>query len=374
MSKRILFLVVYVLLGIVSHALYAQREGRGESLHFVESIHGTVEIQEPILRELLASPVMQRLKHIHQYGTYTIAHPFKEGKTYTRYAHSVGVMKMVQLAKAKGAKISLAQIVTALLHDCSHTVFSHATEPLFMKGFTNGNYHDQVHVNFLRDHGILDIVKKYGLSLKDILPDNPEYTALEQPVPTLCADRLEYNLYSGYLTGLLTAEDRQMILDNIQFENDKWFFTNPELALKLARVSLYDALHTWSSPSSLLTGIYASKALKILLDQKKITLEDIRYNKNDDEIWKIILSSSNLEVKQCANNILNVDKTYRIAPLGQHDMILKGKFSGLDPWVKIDGKMMKLSEYDPNYAKEFNRIKDLKKKGWPIKFIVPFFG
>jgi hypothetical protein len=368
MSKRFLFLVVYVFLGLVSPAVSAQQEGV-ESPHFVGSIHGNVEIQEPILQELLASPVMQRLKHIQQYGAYSIAHPFKEGKTYTRYVHSIGVMKMVQLAKEKGADISLAQIIAALLHDCSHTAFSHATDPLFMNGFTNGNYQDKIHATFLREQGILDLINKYGLSLEDVLPDNPEYTALEQPSPTLCADRLEYNLYSGYLTGLLSAEDRQAILDDIRFENDKWFFTKPELALKLARVSLYDTLHTWGSPSSMLTSLHTSKALKILLAQKKITLEDIQYNKNDKEIWEIMVNSSDPEIKQCANNILNIDKTYRIAPLGQHDMILKGKFSGLDPWLKIDGKMIKLTEYDANYAKEFTRIKEIKKKGWPIKFI-----
>lgn len=367
MSQRFLSYVALVFLGIVSIA-YAQQK-RHDSPHFVNSIHGKIEIQEPVIQELLASPVMQRLKHIHQYGTYSITHPFKGGKTFTRYNHSLGVMKMVQLAKEKGARITLAQIVAALLHDCSHTVFSHATEPLLMNGFTNGNYQDTIHANFLKEHGILDIVQKYGFSLEDILPDNPQYTALEQPSPTLCADRLEYNLHSGYLSGLLTDEDRRAIFEDIRFEDNKWFFTKPELALKLALVSLFDALHTWGSPSSMLTSLHTSKALKILLNQKKITLEDILYNKNDAEIWEIMVDSSDPEVKKHVNNILNIDKTYRFVPLGEHDMILKGKFSGLDPWIKIKGKMVKLTEIDANYAKEFNRVKELKKKGWPIKFI-----
>lgn len=335
----------------------------------VDSIHGRVELQEAVIKELCASPIMQRLKNIHQYGAYNISHPLPTGKTYTRYNHSLGVMKMVQLAREKGAKITLGQIIAALLHDCSHTVFSHATDPLFMGGFRNGNYQDKIHAYFLKKHGILEIVKKYGFSLEDILPDNPQYVALEQSSPNICADRLEYNLYSGYLTGLLSDADRQAILDDLHFENNHWYFTKPELALKLARVSLYDTLYTWGSPSSLLTSLYASKALKLLVDQKVITLEDIQYNKNDSEVWQIMVNSKIPEVQKCVKSIINVDKTFKLVQEGEHDMILKGRFSGIDPFIQIKGKMVKLTEHNASYGEEFNRIKKFKERGWPIKFI-----
>ena len=347
---------------------YAQPQIHNVS-DFENTIHGTVDCQEAVLKELCASPVMQRLKHIHQYGTYSIAHPFSEGRTYTRYRHSLGVLKMVQLAKEKGAKISLGQMIAALLHDCSHTAFSHSTEGLFMGGDINGNYQDKIHGTFLKKHGVLDIVGKYGFSLEDILPDHPQYTALEQPKPNICADRLEYNLHSGYLTGLLTDQDRQAILSDIRFENNQWYFTNPALAAKLARVSLHDALHTWASPASQLMGMHTSKALKILVDRKIITLEDVQYNKNDDEIWKIMMVSSIPEVQQAAQDIFHIDETFKIVEEGEHDMILKGKFSGLDPLVQVNGKMMRLTEYDPVYGEEFLRTKEMIQRGRPIKFL-----
>ncbi len=336
---------------------------------FENTIHGTVDFQEPVLKELCASPVMQRLKHIHQYGTYFISHPFSGGRTFTRYSHSLGVLKMLQLAKEKGAEISPAQMVAALLHDCSHTAFSHSTDVLFMGGYTKGAYQDKIHERFLRKYGILDIVKKYGFSLADILPDHPQHTALEQPTPNICADRLEYNLHSGYLTGLLTDQDRQAILADIRFENNQWYFTDPALAAKLARISLYNALHTWGSPASLLTGMHASKALKILVDQKIITLEDIKYNKNDDEIWKIMAESPIPEVRQAVNAILHIDDTFKIVNEGEHDMIVKGKFSGIDPFVLVNGHMMRLTACDPLYREEFLRTKEVVHRGRPIKFL-----
>lgn len=367
MIKQIFSKCVFIFLGIIY--LASAEPKQREVPDFLESIHGTIDLREPIIKELCESPVMQRLENIHQYGTYNISHPLPVTKAYTRAKHSLGVMKMVQLAKEKGAEISRGQIVSALLHDCSHTTFSHATDPLFTGGFTNGNYHDKIHAQFLKKYGILKIVEKYGLSLEDISPDNPAYTALEQPSPNICADRLEYNLHSGYLTGLLTDKDRQDILKDIRFENGHWYFTKPELALKLARVSLYDTLHTWGSPSSLLTGIYTSKALKLLVDQKFILLEDIQYNKSDDEIWQILVNSNIPEVQKIVKQIINVDKTFKIVPEGKHDMILKGKFSGLDPLIQINGKLVRLTTYDANYRKEFNRIKKFKARGWPIELI-----
>jgi HD superfamily phosphohydrolase len=367
MLRRFLTIVIIPILLFISSA--NENKAGDKVPDYIETIHGVVDLSEPLLKELYASAVIQRLKHIHQYGTYNISHPLTGGRTYTRLGHSLGVMKIVQLAKEKGAQISLAQIIAALLHDCSHTVFSHATDPLFMKGFVNGNYHDTVHAHFLKTYGVEAILEKYGLSVEDVLPDCAEFTALEQSAPSLCADRIEYNLHSGYLTDLLTDEDRKAILDDLRFENDVWFFTNPELAQKLAKVSLNDTLNTWGSPSSLLTGIHVSKALKILMDEKAISCEDIQYNLNDDEVWEIMKKSPHPEIQKCVQTILNIDKTYKIVPEGEHDMILKGKFSCIDPLIQVDGKLIKLTDYDPAFAQEFNHIKEIKKKGWPIKFI-----
>jgi hypothetical protein len=82
-----------------------------------------------------------------------------------------------------------------------------------------------------------------------------------------------------------------------------------------------------------------------------------------------MLNSKIPEVQQAVKNILNVDKTYKIVPESQHDMILKGKFSGLDPLILVNGKLVKLTTYNPLYGAEFNRIKKFKESGWPIKFI-----
>lgn len=366
MTKRFLFLFTFVFLETV--CIQAQSDWLNLPSH-QETIHGTVDIDENVLKELFASPVFQRLKGIHQYGTSLIAHPLPSGKKYTRFAHSLGVLKMLQLAKEKGANITLSQMVAALLHDCSHTAFSHSTEPLFTKGQTVGGYQDSIHTEFLKKHGILPIVSKYGFSLEDILPDNPKHKALEQPLPTICADRLEYNLHSGYLTGLLTDEERQNILDDIHFENDVWFFTNPELAAKLGRVSLYETIHNWGSPESTLSSIYTSKALKVLLDHKVISVEDIQYNKNDDEIWKIMQDSSIPEVGKYVRKINNIRQAFQLVPEGKHDVLLKVKFRGIDPWVRKDGKLVRLTECDPEYKKEFIQTKEKAEKGWPIVLI-----
>lgn len=82
----------------------------------VESFYGPIEVNEPVLLELIKCPAFQRLKHIHQYG---VAYYTTHQEEYNRFDHSVGVFAIL---RKNGA--SLDQQISGLLHDVSHTVFS----------------------------------------------------------------------------------------------------------------------------------------------------------------------------------------------------------------------------------------------------------
>jgi uncharacterized protein len=112
-----------------------------ESLFF-QTIHGDLIVDDPLALELIQSPVMQRLKYINQYGVNEFVLPAKTYH-YTRFDHCLGVY---QILKARGAP-RLEQIA-GLLHDASHTVFSHTMDVLFMGGMNKGSYQDSIHEDF----------------------------------------------------------------------------------------------------------------------------------------------------------------------------------------------------------------------------------
>src|SRR5690554_5599914 len=91
----------------------------------IETFYGLIDVEEPLLLELIEHPAFQRLKGVHQYGvSYYTTHK----EEYTRYDHSLGVFALL---RAKGSP--LKEQVAGLLHDVSHTAFSHVGDWIFGK-------------------------------------------------------------------------------------------------------------------------------------------------------------------------------------------------------------------------------------------------
>lgn len=89
-----------------------------ESVVIDDCVYGSCKITEPVLIELLQSPVILRLKGINQLGIPPEYDP--TNVFFSRYDHSVGVLVLL---KKLGA--SLEEQVAGLLHDSSHTALSH---------------------------------------------------------------------------------------------------------------------------------------------------------------------------------------------------------------------------------------------------------
>ena len=151
----------------------------------LETIYGNFEINDPVIIELLSHPMMLRLKNIRQYGVnyYVI-----KSETYHRYEHSVGVYLLL---KKYGA--SLKEQVAGLLHDVSHTVFSHVGEWIFDHKDGLSSYQDDNHDSFLKATGFAEILEKHGFTLASINHKHNNFSLLEQDLPDLCLDRIEYN-------------------------------------------------------------------------------------------------------------------------------------------------------------------------------------
>lgn len=144
-----------------------------------DCIYGIHEVTEPVLLELMASPDFNRLRGISQKGL---------DESYTRFDHSVGTMLLLRILGA-----SLEEQVAGLTHDVSHTAFSHLIDRI--RGSANAdNFQDENQALFIRNRtNFVSIVKGHGLPEKCVLEPH-HYSLLEQPIPGLCADRVDYTL------------------------------------------------------------------------------------------------------------------------------------------------------------------------------------
>lgn len=326
----------------------------------IDTFYGSIDVDEPIIHELINHPAMQRLKKIHQYGVFKYV--VKGTKPYSRYDHSLGVFALLRLHNAP-----LNEQIAGLLHDVSHTVFSHVGDFLFNNPSPEDSYQDRIHLWFIQECGLKTILDKYDISLNDVSPEKEEYRALEQELPDMCADRIEYNTQGGYIEGLISKDDVQEIISDIQFDGEHWFFTNPQTAKKFADVSLYMTENQWGAAYNLILCRWTAETLQKALDIDLISFEDIHFS-TDDAVWETLNSSDNEKIQALLTRIINYNDNFQLVETNQpHDISLKGKFRGVNPIIKTPQQTNRLTQLDPSFNKNYLQIQQLMKNNWNIK-------
>lgn len=322
----------------------------------IQTIHGTLVVEDPLAIELIESAPMQRLKNIRQYGTTDYLYPVL--KPYSRFTHSLGVYYIL-----KKFGLSRKEQIAGLLHDVSHTAFSHVTDALFIGNMAGGSYQDMIHVDFLKEHGIETILKKYGMTAQDMNLLSQEFPGLKQKHPNLCGDRIEYIIYAGYKEDTLSQQQIRKIHESLNFDGASWYFTDKESAINFARISLTETLHYWGGPESLYNSFKSAEILAYALDKGYISKEEITYLASDDELWHKINLIQDRDLQEKLTALLLFDKTPGSFPQSCAKRFYS-KFRGVDPLIKTSRGMTRLSEIDKGFAREYLATKSRVDAGW----------
>jgi len=326
----------------------------------VETFYGPIDIEEPVLLELIESPAFQRLKLVRQYGvSYYISHK----EEYNRYDHSLGVFAIL-----REKKVSLEEQIAGLLHDVSHTAFSHLGDYIFPQENLESDYQTSVHETFLEKRGFGEILQKYGFTVREVLPVEKLFPALEQPLPNLCADRIDYNIQGAYHQGFLTLEESREIFKDLQFVEGSWVSSNLELMKRLSLFSLFMTQDCWGSATNNLASRLLADAILEGLELGLISLEDIHFG-TDQAIWDFLMESENVFIKETMRRLLLVKDSYQLVDFVESDLTIKCKFRGIDPWVIQNGVKMRLTSYDPSFSSQYKEVQEKMEKGWSIRFL-----
>lgn len=354
MKRMLIFLVC------VGGIMYLSCQGK----EVITTPFGTYEISEPLVQELLQNPYVQRLKKVRQYGQLYYSHKPDE---YTRYEHSLGVFALLRRFNAP-----FLEQIAGLLHDISHTVFSHTGDFLYAsktRQVLTDSYQDSIHKEFL-ERAVGDLLRRYGIEVAQILHKNKEFAALEAPLPDLCADRLEYNMQGALLEGILTQAKVDTIVQDLGFVEGRWVFGTVQTAAQFARVSLYLTQHVWGSAKTLLTEGWCAQMLERAVEIKLLTLDNIHYG-TDDAVWEKMIQSDDAIIQHLKNLLLHAQDHFKVVSADQpHDRVLYGKFRGINPWVMTDKGIVRLTEVDEAFAQEFAATKKLMEEGWHVQLLL----
>ena len=200
-------------------------------MKYQDLIHGVVEINEPVIVDLISSPSLQRLKGIDQAG---YSQPYFPNTKHTRFEHSLGDYLLL---KRYGA--SLEEQINGLIHDVSHSAFSHCIDYVLDTGSQETHdLQDNIFNEYVMKTEIPSILERYKLDVSYILNEK-NFPLQETDLPNLCADRIDYSLRTAIIFKESDYEEVKEILSHLFVSEDKkWVFDNRDFARRYADIFL----------------------------------------------------------------------------------------------------------------------------------------
>jgi hypothetical protein len=330
-------------------------------MHVRDRIYGAFQIQEPVLLDLLASQAMARLRGVLQHGISGLI-----GVTVptTRYEHSLGVMLLVRRLGA-----GLQEQIAALLHDVSHTAFSHVIDYVYGR-HKSQTYHEQIKETFVAQTDIPSILERHGYAWCDfICLDDVEmaerFPLLEQESPALCADRLDYFLRDAIDLNLATKEQAEEALEHLVVHRRRIVCDQLEPARWLGYTFIAADKASWANFREVALYELTAKAIRHALDIGILLESDLMGR--DLPAWEK-LHTANDPVLQRLLALVSPETEFVWDPQAATFWV-DTKLRSIDPSVLENGKAVPLSALDAEFAETRNTYLKERDGKWPVKVI-----
>lgn len=328
---------------------------KGAFLIFEDPIYGSFNIDDAPILELVASYPMQRLRGVAQLGLGRKMVP-ADFPFFSRYEHCIGCMLLLRKLGA-----GLEEQVAGLLHDASHTVFSHTIDVIF-GDYSKSDYQDNTHAKYIRESGIADILERYGFD-PDTVSALSDYHLLDNEMPKLCADRVDYTLrelYHGVDPSVVAFCEKGLVA-----HSDEIVFRSKEQAKTFGEKYIQCRDNNWANPKWALKVYLLADAIRIALDEGIIGKEDLY--KEDRYVLEKMERSGNAQIAGIMD-VLNSDIVFETAE-SNPDYTLKAKRRYVDPTYFEGDNLRRLSVTDASYMELISRQSSIMGKGLGIRIL-----
>lgn len=306
-----------------------------------DRIYGSFEISSPLILQLIHSPPLQRLKNISQLGP---PDKYYHQKNYSRFEHSIGVMRLLQILGA-----SEKEQIAGLLHDVSHTVFSHVIDWVVGSGEVE-DFQDNQHSEIIKKSVINTMLKSHGYS-PELLSNYKHFKLLERGIPDLCADRLDY----AFREFPISVAHKCLL--SLTMRDGSIVFKNEPVDYLFAHHFLKRQMEHWGGYEAVTRYRLFAEILKIALKNKTLALSDLMGD--EDGIIKKLESHEDLRIQK----ILYTLKSKDLSHLQKNPKPVYKKFRYVDPLLLNDGKVERLSNVNEKFKKELEDAKCENAKG-----------
>ncbi|MCK5491353.1 MAG: HD domain-containing protein [Candidatus Pacebacteria bacterium] len=311
-----------------------------------DKIWDQIVIDDDLAVKIIKDKDYQRLKDISQCGVFK--HSFLFDTEFSRYEHSIGVY---YLLKKFGAKKD--ECIAGLLHDISHGAFSHVLDLIFINDGNEG-FADSILYEKISNSHIEKLLKENGYSLDKVI-NNKKHRILDQELPDIAADRIDYTLRDPLGMNVQLA---RKIINSLKIVKGEFVFDNSFVANLFAQQYYILNNEFWSSSFWTVNHKILAQIIKHSIEKGYIEKEDL-FSLNDNQITKIIEEKKDKEISKLIQKIknLNCNKIKIIKKGEEYDYYWKKKNRFVDPKILIGKKIKKLSAINPEWKLKLEHFK-----------------
>jgi HD superfamily phosphohydrolase len=314
-----------------------------------DKIYGTYNIKDPCIEDLINAPSFQRLKGVWQNGL----PPRYLGKkirewTFTRYDHSIGVYLLLRRLGA-----SREEQIAGLLHDVSHMAFSHAYDWImedYEKSDKHVNSQDDRHEEYVKSTELFGILEKHKIAADKVVK-HTKYELLDVEVPGLCADRIDYFLRE------VPTDVAKKYLSSLTVHKNLIVIRDEAIAKEFAENFISRNRENWAGYESASRFHLLARTMRYAMEKGFVSPDDFR--KTDDFVLEKIEARKDNEFIKRNLEILSMDSLPPEGPFTK----ARTKFRFVDPMFWRKGRLLRLSENYPSFAKEI----EIEK----VKYLAP---
>jgi len=321
-----------------------------------DPIYGTFEIDESVLVDLLCTEAVQRLHGVLQHG---ITGLIGLTQPITRFEHSVGTMLLVRQLGG-----SLREQIAALLHDVSHTAFSHVIDYV-LNDHDGQSYHDGMKEMYVSGTDLPGILARHAYDWTDFM-DETAFPLLEQPSPRLCADRIDYFLRDCIGLGLATKVEVDRAVADLVVGNGRIALKTVEVARWFGHTFMAADDASWANFREV--GLYelTARAIRRGLETGAVVQDDFWLT--DEVLWQKLHAAQDVQLQALLGQVStetqfvwdDANPTFRVST----------KLRAVDPDVLgEDGELRPLSTLDPEFASRRATYLSRKQGAWPMRVI-----
>ena len=288
-----------------------------------DELYGECYVDD-VIYEIINTKIFKRLKNIYQSGG---GYLVNELWNVNRHEHSIGTM--ILSLKFNG---NIEEQIKALLHDISHTAFSHVIDYILKN--ENEDYHEKIQEDFLNDEELLSILRKYNLNIKRIMSKN--YSFLDNELPELSFDRIDYTLRDLFRQKRISHKDVREIVNNLAVYQNKLCFNSLEIGKWFQKLYFQEVVEYFQNPLNMYINTMLCNLLTSALNEEIIQLQDFYFT--DEYVLRKINSSSK---KKELEDIINKKKFDEFLLLKEK---IKVKKRYIDPYILVNNEIKRISE------------------------------